>query len=264
MTDGWSEDNSAVYRQLAQVAVPARAEQMAALLTLIPFTPDAAFKGVELASGEGRLADALLSLFPKATLTALDGSESMRAATAQRLARHGGRGTVAAFEMAKSDWYDHLSGADVVLSSLCVHHLTGDEKRALFTAVAGRLTAHGALLIADIIKPKRGEGRELFAATWEASVAVQSRALAGDDSLARLFDSEDWNWYRYPDAFDKPSTLFDQLHWLHQSGFRAADVFWMQAGHAVYGGYKAEGDFDGPRGATYADALKAARAALGE
>ena len=264
MRDGWSEDNSAVYRQLAQVAVPARAEQMAALLTLIPFAPDAGFKAVELASGEGRLADALLSLFPKATLTALDVSESMRAATAERLARHGGRGQVAAFDMAKSDWYDQLSGADVVLSSLCVHHLTGDEKRALFTAVAGRLTARGALLIADLIRPKRGEARELFAATWDASVAAQSQALAGDDSLARLFDSEDWNWYRHPDPFDKPSTLFEQLHWLHQSGFRTADVFWLQAGHAVYGGYKADGDFDDPRGPAYADALKAAQAALGE
>lgn len=262
MTDGWSEDNSAVYRQLAHVAVPARVEQMAALLTLIPFAPDAAFKGVELASGEGQLADALLSLFPKAKLTALDGSESMRQATAGRLARHGGRGTVAAFDMAKSDWYDSLSGADVVLSSLCVHHLTGDEKRALFTAVSGRLSARGALLIADIIRPQRGEARELFAATWDASVAVQSQALAGDDSLARLFNAEEWNWYRHPDPFDKPSPLYDQLHWLHQSGFRLADVFWMQAGHAVYGGYKTESDFNGPRGAAYADALAAAQAAL--
>lgn len=262
MTEYWSEDNSAVYRQLAQVAVPARAEQMAALLTLIPFAPDAPFQAVELASGEGKLADALLSVFPKAKLTALDMSESMRAATAQRLARHGGRGTVAPFDMTKSDWYDHLSGADVVFSSLCVHHMTGDEKRALFTAVAGRLTARGALLIADIIKPLRGEARELFAASWDASVVAQSQALAGDESLARLFESEDWNWYRNPDPFDKPSPLFDQLHWMHQSGFRVADVFWMQAGHAVYGGYKADGDFDGPRGAAYADALAAAETAL--
>ena len=262
MTDSWSEDSSAVYRQLAQVAVPARAEQMAALLTLIPFAPDAAFKVVELASGEGQLADALLSLFPKATITALDLSESMRAATAQRLARHGERGAVAAFDMSKSDWYDRLSGADVVLSSLCIHHLTADQKRALFTAVSGRLTARGALLIADLIRPQRGEARELFAATWSASVAAQSQALAGDDSLGKLFDGEEWNWYRHPDAFDKPSPLFDQLHWLHQSGFRVADVFWMQAGHAVYGGYKADGDFDGPRGLAYADALAAAQAAL--
>ena len=262
MTNSWSEDNSEVYRRLAQVAVPARAEQLAALLTLIPFGREAAFKAVELASGEGRLSDALLSLFPKATLVALDGSESMRAATGERLARHGRRGQVAAFEMAASDWYGQLSGADVVLSSLCVHHLSDDQKRALFTAVAGRLSQHGALLIADLVRPQRGEARELFAASWEASVAAQSQAVAGDDSLARLFDSEQWNWYRHPDPFDKPSSLFDQLHWMHQSGFRVTDVFWMQAGHAIYGGYKAESSFDAPRGVAYADALRAAEAAL--
>lgn len=228
-TQGWSEDNSAVYRQLAQVAVPARAEQMATLLTLIPFAPDAAFKAVELASGEGRLADALLRLFPNATLTALDGSPSMRDATAERLAQYGGRVKVAAFDMAASNWYEHLSGADVVLSSLCIHHLTGDGKRALFTAVGGRLTPRGALLIADLILPQRGEARELFAAQWDAAVAAQSQAATGSDTAAKLFDSEHWNYYRHPDDFDKPSPLFDQLHWLHQAGFRVADVFWMQA-----------------------------------
>lgn len=261
-TDGWSEDSSAVYRQLAQVAVPARAEQVATLLTLVPFAPDEPFKAVELASGEGRLADALLSLFPKATITALDGSESMRAATSERLARHGGRGTVAAFDMAATNWYEHLTGADVVLSSLCIHHLTGDEKRALFTAVAGRVSARGALLIADLIRPKRGEARELFAAQWDASVAAQSQAATGGDAAARLFAAEQWNWYHHPDPFDKPSPLFDQLHWLHQAGFRTVDVFWMQAGHAIYGGYKAEGSFDAPPGAAYADALTAAVTAL--
>jgi tRNA (cmo5U34)-methyltransferase len=46
--------------------------------------------------------------------------------------------------------------------------------------------------------------------------------------------------YRYPDVdgIDKPSHLLDQLKWLEQAGFAEVDVFWMQAGHALFGGRK--------------------------
>src|SRR5580692_8107212 len=56
MTDSWSEDDSELYRRLAPVAVPDRAEQIATLLTLVPYATDAVFRIVELASGEGLLA----------------------------------------------------------------------------------------------------------------------------------------------------------------------------------------------------------------
>lgn len=262
MSESWSEENSAIYRQLAQVAVPARAEQIATLLTLVPFAPAQAFRAVELASGEGRLADALLSAFPDATLFALDGSESMREATAARLARYGQRAAVASFDMAAPDWLPLLDGADVVLSSLCIHHLTGAQKQFLFSAASGRLSPRGALLIADLVLPPRGEARELFAATWDESARAQSQALVGSDALARAFDDEQWNYYRYPDPFDKPSPLFDQLTWLKAAGFATVDCFWMQAGHAIYGGYKRAGATEGPPGLSYDAARRAADAAL--
>jgi hypothetical protein len=48
--------------------------------------------------------------------------------------------------------------------------------------------------------------------------------------------------YRYfdPDDIDKPSRLLDQLKWLEQAGFADVDVYWMLAGHAIFGGRKAE------------------------
>jgi hypothetical protein len=44
--------------------------------------------------------------------------------------------------------------------------------------------------------------------------------------------------YRYfdPDDIDRPSRLFDQLKWLERAGFVDVDVYWMQAGHAIFGG----------------------------
>ncbi|MEO1644022.1 MAG: hypothetical protein AAFR67_02465, partial [Chloroflexota bacterium] len=66
------------------------------------------------------------------------------------------------------------------------------------------------------------------------------RTLARD--TFQLFVQEQWNYYRYPDDFDTPSPLYHQLRWMDEAGFSTVDVFWMQAGHAVYGGYMSESD----------------------
>ncbi len=46
--------------------------------------------------------------------------------------------------------------------------------------------------------------------------------------------------YLDPDDIDKPSRLFDQLNWLEQAGFSDIDVHFMQAGHALFSGWKVE------------------------
>jgi cyclopropane fatty-acyl-phospholipid synthase-like methyltransferase len=64
-----------------------------------PFSIDEPLKILELGSGEGLLAEALLTRFSSASLTALDGSESMRAETTARLAALGALARVAAFDL---------------------------------------------------------------------------------------------------------------------------------------------------------------------
>src|SRR5690348_6798508 len=120
---GWSEGDSQTYREIADVAVPRRQEMTATLVASVPFPAGEPIKILELGSGDGRLAEALLTVFPHATLTALDGSESMRSETAQRLALFGDRARVAPFDIASLDWWDRMFGVDVVVSSLSLHHL---------------------------------------------------------------------------------------------------------------------------------------------
>ncbi|MFN8450785.1 MAG: hypothetical protein U0521_19935, partial [Anaerolineae bacterium] len=177
-------------------------------------------------------------------------------ATAQRLTPFGGRGQVGAFDMAAHDWYGQLDGADAVLSSLCIHHLDAAGKQALFAAVGERLSARGAFLIADLIQHTRPQARELFAATYDAIVREQ----ANDGTLYDQFVRAEWNYYRFPDDHDQPSPLFDQLTWLSKAGFHGVDCFWMQAGHAVFGGYK--GTAAVKRGIAYEDALAVTRETL--
>jgi tRNA (cmo5U34)-methyltransferase len=258
-TEKWTADMSEVYRAIASVAVPDRAGQMAAILTLLPFRQDEAFRVVELGAGEGRLAWAMGHRFPQAALLALDIEETMREQAKQRLRPFGDRAAVEAFDLAAADWYGLLDGADVVVSSLCIHHLDGAEKRNLFREVRRRLSDRGAFLIADLILPQRNEARELFAATWDAITEQTSLAVTGSRAVYEQFHSVGWNNFRHDDPFDKPSPLSDQLLWLREAGFAVADCFWMQAGHAVYGGYASAHEGGG---VSYTDALAAARLAL--
>ena len=242
MTDNqnqWTEEASQLYQEIAPVVVPARGEQIASLLTLLPFSQNDSFQAVEVGCGEGILSEALLTCFSKATVIALDGSEEMRTQAAKRLNKFGLRAQVEPFDLMSDEWHAHLRNADCVLSSLVIHHLSGDAKRALFRTIHNQLSPRGVLLIADLIQPQRPEVSELFAATWDRITEAQSLAETDSTDLFEKFKQSEWNYFRYPDdPIDHPSPLFDQLLWLKEAGFAVVDCFWMQAGHAIYGGYK--------------------------
>lgn len=262
MTDSqqtWTEADSDLYQRLAPAAVPARAEQIAALLTLLPFRPHEPFHAVDIGCGQGLLSYALLDCFPQARLVALDGSETMRAQAKARLASFGDRAVVRPFELAGPDWLPQTGQSGAVLSSLCLHHLSGPQKQALFKTLFDRLAAGGALLIADLVEPQRPQARELFAAAWDHLARIQSLAETGSTGLFEQFGEAEWNYYYFDDPADTPSPLFHQLLWLQEAGFHGVDCFWLQAGHAIYGGYK---DGAGPGGIPFAVALAAAKRAL--
>lgn len=158
------------------MAVPSRARQLATIATLLPFESNETFRVVEVGSGEGHLSQTIAALFSNARITALDGSETMRAATARRLASHGDRICVASMDLAAEDWLAHLDGADAVVSSLVVHHLDGPGKKRLFEAIGERTSARSALVIADLVEPASLQALELFAASWDESVRLQASA----------------------------------------------------------------------------------------
>jgi trans-aconitate methyltransferase len=234
---GWTERDSETYRNIADVAVPRRQEMTATIVAAVPFGADEPLKILELGSGDGRLAEALLTVYPRATLTALDGSESMRAAASTRLSLFGDRARVAAFDVAALDWWDRMFGVDLIVSSLCLHHLNDAKKQYLYKAAAERLSPRGALLVADLIDPQHQASRRLAADQWDAQAKAQAAALGAPDLFQKFVDAR-WNHFRFPDADDHPSALFHQLVWLRHAGFAAVDCVWLHAGHAVFGGFK--------------------------
>ena len=239
----WSEGDSEIFIDLGEIFVPGRAEQMNALLDLIPARADEQFTIVELASGEGALAQAILEQFHACQYVAFDGSAVMRQHMSERLKEFRDRLEIRPFELVQQEWRANLAGnVRCVVSSLSIHHLFDEEKQQLFSELAGHLEPGGALLVADIIRPATRQIAYLFAQQYDDIVRKQSLQLRGDLSGFDQFQQLKWNYFLHDydsvDTNDHPSRLSDQLLWLREAGFSVVDCFWMQAGHAIYGGYK--------------------------
>ncbi len=231
----WDEGNSRDFVDYGRYFVPERERQMAVVAGLIPAT-DEPFQVVELCCGEGLLAEVILDRYPACSLFGLDGSATMRRAARARLVRFGGRFRCRDFDLADSAWTDITGPIQAVVSSLCIHHLDGQGKQALFSQVHRALAPGGAFIVADLIQPAGDLGLESAAQGWDDAVRLQAARESDQQAIFDNFRQMQWNHFRTPDPFDKPSGLLEQLKWLESAGFVEVDVYWMEAGHAIYGG----------------------------
>jgi len=236
----WGEEVSQTFIDYGHYFVPDREQQYQIICQLIP--PDSGrFSILELCCGEGVLAGAILAQFPDCVLYGLDGSPKMLAKARANLSAYKERFFGEQFDLTDTTWRKRNWNCRAVVSSLAIHHLDAAEKRKLYQDVYLMLEPGGVLIIADLVALASSLGVELAAQDWDQT--VRQRALVTDGSLDKfeIFQREAWNLYRNPDPdFDKPSPLLDQLIWLGIAGFSSVDVFWMKAGHAIFGGEKSK------------------------
>ena len=167
-------------------------------LDLIPAEPDEPFLGVEIGTGAGWLSAAVLREFPKARIVGLDGSPEMLGRAAELLAPYGERAELRRFRLEEPSWTERLpQQVRVFLSSLVLHHLDGSGKQELFGRLFDRLEPGGALLFADVMKPRTEHARRHFAAAWEEEIRRRSEEIHGDGRAHEFFVSERWNIYHH-------------------------------------------------------------------
>ncbi|MGP3923516.1 class I SAM-dependent methyltransferase [Streptomyces sp. 8N616] len=233
----WEEQDSSEFIELGEYFVPERQVQMDVVTSLIP-EPQNPAEFLDLCCGQGRLSEALLKAFPQATVVGLDLSRTMLDTARRELSAYESRFRTEQFDLAGKDWRTRDEAPAAVVSSLAIHHLDGDGKRELFRDVFAMLRPGGVLVIADLIQPVGERGVALARRMWNEAVKAQSLVGTGTTEPYEKFHALEWSCYEYPDDLDKPSPLFDQLGWLRDAGFNEVDLYWMKAGHAVYGGVK--------------------------
>jgi tRNA (cmo5U34)-methyltransferase len=235
----WDEETSKTYLDYGRYFVPEREGQMRIMGNLLRGVPQPCLI-LELCCGEGLLAELLLDELPGSTYRGLDGSALMLERAEHRLARFGDRVRLDSFDLADQSWRKLEQPVQGVLSSLAIHHLDGEGKQALFKDVYAMLAPGGAFIVADMIEPATSVSRNVAAEAWDGVVRERSQELDGNTKGLDFFLREGWNTFRYldPDDIDHPSPLFNQLKWLEVAGFKDIDVHFMQAGHALFSGWK--------------------------
>jgi len=120
----------------------------------------------------------------------------------------------AQFEYVVGD-YRQLTGTeayDLVISSLSIHHLSDEEKQALFGGIHRILRKGGRFINIDQI---RGETQFLRDLYWNHWLAQVRRAGFSEERIQESIDR------RIP--YDREALLEDQLRWLKESGFVNVD-----------------------------------------
>jgi ubiquinone/menaquinone biosynthesis C-methylase UbiE len=235
-TPTWSEPDSRLFIDYGRYFIPERELQIQIICDLIPLRQP--LQILELCCGEGLLAQALLERFPASIIHCYDGSAEMLRQAQVRLAGFGHRVQFKTFDLVAPDWRVTSHSWQAIVSSLAIHHLDNAQKQTLYSDLYRLLNPNGVLIIADVIQPAHPLAVALAAKLWDEQVYQRALALDGHTQVYDFFRQQQWNLYHYPDPMDKPSRLADQLKWLEAAGFAEVDVYWLKAGHAIFGGRK--------------------------
>jgi tRNA (cmo5U34)-methyltransferase len=214
-----AEDYDRTRRRL----VPGFDDFYRAAIDLIQFPRESRIKVLDLGAGTGLMAAFIAYNFPNARITMVDISNEMLERARVRFELGGER-----FRFEVSDYgVDRIQEKyDAIVSALSIHHLTDEQKRALFGRIYGALNDGGVFVNAEQFRCSTQERHRFHHERWITRV----RELGADErDLAAALERM---------KFDRAATLEDQLEWMREAGFRDIDCAYKNLIFAVYCGVK--------------------------
>jgi tRNA (cmo5U34)-methyltransferase len=217
--EDWNSDEFVAYWiEQQKDRAPVRRRQFVLLRAFVPKTPEQEFRYINLGAGPGYLEEVLLEQFPNAQATLVDGSLAMLGAARQRLERYEDRIEYVQANLGSPDWTGAVSGPfDLAVSTIAIHNLRDAGRiRALYAEVF-KLIGHGGMFLNfDYIRSTHPSVVPL--GRWAARDAEANLMGRGGGGM--------------------PGTLQEQLGWLNEAGFAAADVLWKDLNIALMCGIR--------------------------
>jgi tRNA (cmo5U34)-methyltransferase len=212
------------YDEWVRIALPNYPELFAVSVDLIPFDPEKPIDVLDLGAGTGLFSMHVSSKLPRARFVLLDVAPGMLDVARARFHKEKDR-----FRYVVGD-YRQLEEADryhLVISSLSIHHLLDEEKRALFTRIYAALKRGGVFINIDQIKGPTPDMQEFYWKTWLDRVR---RSGAAEDRIQGAVERRT--------RYDKDALLTDQVEWLREAGFARADCVFKSFFVGVFHGVK--------------------------
>jgi ubiquinone/menaquinone biosynthesis C-methylase UbiE len=178
---------------------------------------------LDLGAGTGLFAAMVLTALPQASITLTDISDEM---LTQARNRFGGDGSVHYERMDLAA--DEIHGMwDLIISALAIHHLSDEEKRGVFSRVYRQLAPGGLFINAEQVLGPTPAQEQQYRTLWERQIRANGVDNAGVQRANERM------------AFDRCSTVADQLQWMSQAGFGRVDCTFKAWRFAVMAGWKA-------------------------
>lgn len=198
---------------------------------LIPYPTDADIRVLDVGSGHGPLAAAVLDAFPRASAIGLDSSAAMMEVGRERMARFGER-----FAYMEGDFADGTLPQEavrsgpyhVVVSARAIHHLPPEAMGRLYADIYSNLHPEGCFFNLDTASAPDDFLRELFRSSRRAERPPAEAQPAPTPQVPHSVAL-----YHHREA-----TLKRHLAWLDEAGFKPVDCFWKRLEQAIVGGYK--------------------------
>jgi SAM-dependent methyltransferase len=193
MPNSWTDLDKATEYLARADRLPHRSEGEGVLVRDL----DGALPGrvLDLGCGDGRLTALVLAAYPLSTATGVDISEPMLTAARERFAGDD-RVTIATYDFATPLPFE--GPFDAIVTSLAVHHVDDERKRALYAEIAGRLAPGGVFANLEIV----------------ASPTPALHDRWRDEMGAR------------DDPADVLRDMASQLAWIEEAGLTNVDCIW--------------------------------------
>jgi len=226
----------AAYDAKMEIMHPNRRKMAEIVGAILPFQREAEITLLDLGAGTGFLAAHLLQAFPRAQVIAVDGAAAMVQQAQARLGNKSRQLTwkICSFQELARD--SDLPELNAVVSSFALHHLSADEKLALYRTLLPKLRAGGWLVNADIIVASHVDIEARFQTLRQLGVQQRLREQTGEEKSLSTIAAELVELEKQDG--DQPMQLDIDLSLLRQAGFRAVDCFWKETREAVWGGMK--------------------------
>jgi tRNA (cmo5U34)-methyltransferase len=188
---------------------------------------------LDLGCGDGILIFELLKIDNSIEATLIDGSEDMLKRAKDGLRDYGNYQFIRASFQELLNKNTPLQSYDFIVSSLAIHHLTMEEKTALFKIIYSHLNVDGYFVNIDVVLAPSDTLEQWYFLLWEQWIDERKSFLGIEDSHYEEIISA------YKDNTEnKPDILTSQLNALQSIGFKDVDCFYKYGIVTIYGGKK--------------------------
>jgi SAM-dependent methyltransferase len=191
----------AIYENLIPSLIPHHASFLESMLAFLSIRPG---RVLELGSGTGLVTARIRALAPRAEIVCIDLSEDMIAFARAKTA-------LAGVNFIEGDirrtWAE--GRFDTIITSLCLHHLSPEERSAVIWRAAGSLAPGGRFICGDVFRPLYRWEEKVQRSRW---IAHMLRESAPEEIMQKMVAERESHYH----DFDTVQTFRKRLQ---QSGF---------------------------------------------